>query len=98
MLPPTVALLYKNKELAIGAKGNKRQWSTCCVEDFTKMVNNFPNCLKEIDPLNPPKEITEQELSPRECNMQKLKPGANGYDEWNLNGDFFINIIAQLLV
>ena len=73
-----------------GNKGNKSKWSTCCVEDFTAMVNKKPKCLKEIDPKNPPKEVPDQSLSIRECNMNKLNPGLNGYDIWNYNGGILI--------
>ena len=54
------------------------------------MVNKKPKCLKEIDPKNPPKEVPDQSLSIRECNMNKLNPGLNGYDIWNYNGGILI--------
>ena len=50
------------------------------------MVNANPTCFKEIDPKNPPSEVSNQSLTSRECNMNKLKSGLNGYDLFNFNG------------
>ena len=71
-----------------GAKGNKRQWSTCVVEDFTKFINKYPDCMKEVDPAKPPTEIGDQQLSSHECDVNKVKTGINGYHQMNLNGEF----------
>ena len=78
-MPPSVA-------------GDYTRWSDCSVEDFTKMVNQKPTCLKEIDPSNPPIEIEKQPLEPRECDMNKQYPGLNGYANFNYFGEYHVNM------
>ena len=68
-------------------EGNKRQWSTCSVEDMTKMIDANPTCLKVIDLKNPPIELPQLPLTKNECNLNKVKPGLNGYSEIQLNGE-----------
>ena len=67
-------------------QGDKRQWSTCSVEDMQEMVNTYPTCLKVIDSKNPPTQIPDLPLTSHECNLNKLKPGLNGYNIGNING------------
>ena len=76
-----------------GKEGNKRQWSTCIVEDFIEMLNKNPKCLKEIDPKNPPSEIADQALSSNECDMSKIQSNMNGYHDWNMNGTLHLWLI-----
>ena len=83
-MPPSVA-------------GDYTRWSDCSIEDFTKMVNQKPTCLKEIDPSNPPIEIEKQPLEPRECNMNKQYPGLNGFANFNYFGKdhFYTKFVFQ---
>ena len=64
----------------------KRQWSTCSVEDMTKMIDSNPTCLKVIDPNNPPIELPQLPLTKNECDLNKVRPGLNGYSALQLNG------------
>ena len=50
------------------------------------MVNEQPECLEEIDPENPPEQIPDEPISKQECDMNKLRPGHNGYDYFNFSG------------
>ena len=80
-----------------GTVGDKRQWSTCSIEDMTEMVNKYPTCLKEIDPNSPPTEISDAKTT-HECNLNKLNPSLRGYEQLNYNGEFaftlFINVVV----
>jgi hypothetical protein len=73
-------------DYAKGEEGNKSQWSTCSVEDMAKMVDNNPTCLKVIDPDNPPVELPDLPLTRNECDLNKVRPGLNGYSRLQLNG------------
>ncbi len=73
-------------DYAKGNEGNKRQWSTCSVEDMTGMINTYPNCLKEIDPANPPVELPQLPLTKNECDLNRVRPGLCGYSLLQLNG------------
>jgi hypothetical protein len=84
-------------DYAKGGQGDKRQWSTCSVEDMQEMIDEFPTCLKVIDPSNPPTEIGDQPITSHECNLNKVKPGLNGYDISNLNGKKFCPAIFSAL-
>ena len=75
-----------------GGIGDKRRWSSCSIEDMTKMVNEQPECLEEIDPENPPEQIPDEPISKRECDMNKLQPGHNGYDYFNYSGTGIVRV------
>ena len=63
----------------------KRQWSTCSVEDMAKMINAKPTCLKV--PQNPPIDLPQLDLTRNECDLNKVRPGLNGYSLLQLNGE-----------
>ncbi len=73
-------------DYAKGKEGNKRQWSTCSVEDMAEMINKYPKCLKVVDSKNPPIELPQLALTDNECDLNRVKPGLNGYSVVNLNG------------
>ena len=83
-------------EYSKGDQGDKRQWSTCSVEDFTALVNQFPDCLKAINPLKPPTEVPSPPLTSHECDLTKIKPGLNGYEYTNYYGRFTIRGHSQM--
>jgi hypothetical protein len=68
-------------------EGNKRQWSSCSVEDMNAMIETYPDCLKVIDPKNPPVELPQLPLTKNECDLNKVRPGLCGYSVLQLNGE-----------
>ena len=75
-------------------EGNKRQWSSCSVEDMTGMIETYPECLKVIDPKNPPVELPQLPLTKNECDLNRVRPGLCGYSVLNLNGKWTYKSIA----
>ena len=75
-------------------EGNKRQWSSCSVEDMAAMIAENPTCLKVIDPKNPPVELPQLPLTKNECDLNRVRPGLCGYSVLNLNGKWTYKSIA----
>lgn len=78
-------------------QGDKRQWSTCTVEDIGRLVQDNPNCLKEFDPKNPPPALAQIPLTENECDLRKAKGDLVGYVQLKLNSNkmFFKSIFNQ---
>ncbi len=84
-------------DYAKGQEGNKRQWSSCCVEDMTAMIETYPNCLKVVDSKNPPPvELPQLPLTRNECDLNKIRPGLSGYSLLQLNGRLNYNIFVEI--
>ncbi len=77
-------------DYAKAKEGDNRQWSTCSVEDMAKMIEEYPTCLKVVDSKNPPIELPQLDLTDNECDLNRVKPGLNGYSVVKLNGKFEI--------
>ncbi len=83
-------------DYAKGQEGNKKQWSTCCVEDMTAMIETYPNCLKVVDSKNPPPvELPQLPLTRNECDLNRIRPGLCGYSLLQLNGKLNYNFSLQ---
>jgi hypothetical protein len=82
-------------DYAKGEEGNKRQWSSCSIEDMTAMIEKYPNCLKVIDPTSPPVELPQLPLTRNECDLNRIRPGLCGYSLLQLNGKLKYNFSVQ---
>ena len=70
------------------AENDKSRWTTCSIEDLTKLMNKNKTCLQIIDPRNPPKMPSLVDFTVNECDLSSIYPDLNGIHILYLNGNF----------
>jgi len=74
-------------DYAMSNEKDSSSWSSCSVEDFTKLMNQYPNCLSPSNSTDVPSS-NGPGLSVLECQLPPAFSNLNGVHQLNLNGLF----------
>jgi len=65
---------------------DKSIWSSCSIEDFTYLMNNYPTCMEAATPTNTPAP-SDAGLTAFECKLPQKYESLTGVVELRLNGE-----------